>query len=110
MPGNASPFGDDPTIRSSSTPEGWHTVTPRIVPRDAAGLVTFLKHVFDATGDHLEAAPSVIRIGALWWRTGGATPGRSPPTGELRRPRRADGDAVPFLVGVALAIVIAGFL
>jgi len=33
------------------------------VPRDAAGLVTFLKHVFDATGDHLEAAPSVIRIG-----------------------------------------------
>ena len=54
---------DDSTIRSSSSPEGWHTVTPRIVAHDAAGLVEFLRRVFDATGDCLEAAPSVIRIG-----------------------------------------------
>ncbi len=44
-------------------PEGWHSVTPRIVARDARGLVEFLKRVFDATGEYREAAPSVLRIG-----------------------------------------------
>src|SRR5438046_2634856 len=48
---------------SSAAPEGWSAITPRIVARDAAGLVEFLRRVFDATGDFLEAAPSVIRIG-----------------------------------------------
>ena len=54
---------DDSTIRFSFAPEGWSTITPRIVARDAAGLVEFLRRVFDATGDFLEAAPSVVRIG-----------------------------------------------
>jgi uncharacterized glyoxalase superfamily protein PhnB len=49
--------------RSSAAPAGWSTITPRLVARDAAGLVKFLKRVFDATGDFLEAAPSVLRIG-----------------------------------------------
>src|SRR5438034_8681308 len=49
--------------RSTGTPEGWSTVTPRIVARDAEGLVEFLKRVFGATGDYLQAAPSVVRIG-----------------------------------------------
>jgi uncharacterized glyoxalase superfamily protein PhnB len=44
-------------------PEGWHTVTPRIVVDDPAGLVTFLKTVFRAAGDYLEDVPSVLRIG-----------------------------------------------
>ena len=44
-------------------PAGWHTVTPRIVVDDPAGLVAFLKHVFDATGDLQAAAPSQIMIG-----------------------------------------------
>ena len=35
---------------SHFTPEGGHTVTPRIVVRDAARLVEFLKQVFGATG------------------------------------------------------------
>ena len=45
------------------TPEGWHTVTPRIVAHDARGLVEFLKRVFAATGEYRRAVPSEIRIG-----------------------------------------------
>jgi PhnB protein len=48
---------------SHFTPEGWHTVTPRIVARDAEQLVKFLKRVFDATGDYRQAGPSEVRIG-----------------------------------------------
>lgn len=44
-------------------PEGWHTVTPRIVAKDANGLVEFLVHVFEAKGNYQEAAPSEMRIG-----------------------------------------------
>ena len=44
-------------------PAGWHTVTPRLVVEDAAGLVAFLKRVFEATGDYYPDAPSQIRIG-----------------------------------------------
>lgn len=32
-------------------PEGWHSVTPRLVVHDPARLVEFLKQAFDATGD-----------------------------------------------------------
>ena len=46
-----------------STPEGWHTVTPRIVVREAEHLVEFLKQVFHATGEYRQALPSEIRIG-----------------------------------------------
>jgi uncharacterized glyoxalase superfamily protein PhnB len=49
--------------RSSSSPEGWHTVTPRIVARDAQHLVEFIKEVFRATGDYEQTRPSVITIG-----------------------------------------------
>jgi uncharacterized glyoxalase superfamily protein PhnB len=44
-------------------PEGWHTVTPRIVAHDARLLVEFLKRVFGATGEYRQAAPSEVRIG-----------------------------------------------
>jgi len=44
-------------------PEGWHSVTPRLVVHDAAQLVAFLKHAFGATGDFRTDAPSEIRIG-----------------------------------------------
>src|SRR2546427_6531356 len=44
-------------------PEGWHSVTPRLVVPDAAKLVEFLKHAFDATGDFRTDTPSEIRIG-----------------------------------------------
>ena len=45
------------------TPEGWHSVTPRVVVADPAMLVEFLKQAFGATGDLLTERPSVIRIG-----------------------------------------------
>jgi len=48
---------------SRFTPEGWHTVTPRIVVRDAERLVEFLKQVFGATGDYRPDRPSVMTIG-----------------------------------------------
>src|SRR5262245_66236302 len=44
-------------------PEGWHTVTPRIVVHRAQELIGFLKHVFNATGDYQPDRPSVIIIG-----------------------------------------------
>jgi PhnB protein len=44
-------------------PEGWHSVTPRLVVHDAGALVEFLKHAFGATGDFRRDGPSEIRIG-----------------------------------------------
>ena len=49
--------------RSGLVPDGWHTVTPRIVAHDAKGLVEFLKHVFVATGEYRPDRPSEVRIG-----------------------------------------------
>ena len=51
------------TNRVSAAPTGWHTVTPRIVTKDAKGLVAFLRRVFGATGRYRESRPSEIRIG-----------------------------------------------
>jgi uncharacterized glyoxalase superfamily protein PhnB len=48
---------------ASSIPEGWHSVTPRLVVHDPATLVAFLKRAFDASGDVAEDRPAVIRIG-----------------------------------------------
>jgi uncharacterized glyoxalase superfamily protein PhnB len=50
---SASPFA----------PEGWHTVTPRIVVDDARGLVAFLVNVFEAAGEYRSDRPSEIHIG-----------------------------------------------
>jgi len=44
-------------------PEGWHTVTPRIVAREAAPLVEFLRHGLAASGTYGDAAPSDLKIG-----------------------------------------------
>lgn len=51
------------TNRSHFVPEGWHTVTPRVVVHDAKQLVEFLKRVFGAIGDYRQAVPSEVRIG-----------------------------------------------
>jgi PhnB protein len=48
---------------ANSTPDGWHTVTPRIVTGDVAGLIGFLKAVFNATGEYRVGRPSEIKIG-----------------------------------------------
>jgi PhnB protein len=44
-------------------PEGWRTVTPRIVVRDVEGLVEFIKTVFGATGELRTGLPTEMRIG-----------------------------------------------
>jgi PhnB protein len=49
--------------RSEFTPEGWHTVTPRIVVHGAQEMVEFVKYVFAATGDYRTDLPSVMMIG-----------------------------------------------
>jgi uncharacterized glyoxalase superfamily protein PhnB len=48
---------------TETIPEGWHSITPRLVADDAAMLVEFLKQAFDATGDFRTDRPSVMRIG-----------------------------------------------
>jgi PhnB protein len=48
---------------TKSIPEGWHSVTPRLVVHDAARLVEFLKQAFGGTGDYRTDRPSVIKIG-----------------------------------------------
>jgi PhnB protein len=47
----------------ASIPEGWRSVTPRLVARDVPRLVQFLKEAFGATGDLRTDAPSVMKIG-----------------------------------------------
>ncbi|MBV9438388.1 MAG: VOC family protein [Candidatus Eremiobacteraeota bacterium] len=44
-------------------PEGWHTVTPRLVVRDPRRLVQFLVEAFGASGEYRTDVPSVMRIG-----------------------------------------------
>ena len=51
------------TRRTRFTPEGWHTVTPRIFVDDSKRFVEFLRKVFDATGEYQQERPSVIKIG-----------------------------------------------
>jgi PhnB protein len=48
---------------TKSIPEGWHSVTPRLVVHEAARLIQFLKQAFGATGDIPTDRPAVMRIG-----------------------------------------------
>jgi uncharacterized glyoxalase superfamily protein PhnB len=48
---------------TAPTPQAWHTITPRIVTRDVAGLVGFLNRVFDATGVVPDGRPAEVWIG-----------------------------------------------
>jgi PhnB protein len=48
---------------NKGAPEGWHSVTPRIVVADTEALVQFLRSVFGATGELRAEAPSLMRIG-----------------------------------------------
>lgn len=45
------------------TPEGWHTVTPRIVAHNAEQLVEFVKQVFRAEGEYRLDVPAILIIG-----------------------------------------------
>ena len=43
-------------------PEGWHSVTPRLIVRDVVREVTFLTEAFNATGDLIAERPCQLRI------------------------------------------------
>jgi uncharacterized glyoxalase superfamily protein PhnB len=44
-------------------PDGWHTVTPRIIVRDPENLVSFIKRVFGGRGEFRPGRPAELRIG-----------------------------------------------
>jgi len=44
-------------------PDGWSTVTPRIITGDVDGLVQFLRSVFDARGEPHAGRPTEMKIG-----------------------------------------------
>jgi PhnB protein len=44
-------------------PDGWHTVTPRIIASEAEELVRFVKEVFGGQGEFQLNRPAEIRIG-----------------------------------------------
>ncbi len=48
---------------TASAPEGWHTVTPRIVVSDVEALIEFLRHTFGAEGEFRASMPSEMKIG-----------------------------------------------
>src|SRR5262245_12877864 len=48
---------------TSSLPEGWHSVTPRIVVQDVGRLIEFLKQAFRASGELNTDGPSILKIG-----------------------------------------------
>ena len=43
-------------------PKGWHAVTPRLFASDVAGLVGFVKTVFDAEGTLKSEMPTELKI------------------------------------------------
>jgi PhnB protein len=44
-------------------PDGWHTVTPRIIVREPKELIAFMTAVFGAKGDLGANRPAEMRIG-----------------------------------------------
>src|SRR5262245_34160244 len=60
-------------------PAGWHSVTPRIVVEDAAGLVEFLREAFGASGELRDDAPAILRIGDSIVMISGAGPRAATP-------------------------------
>jgi PhnB protein len=55
-------------------PEGWHSVTPRLVAADPARLVQFLKDAFGASGEFTSDMPSQMRISDSIVMVSGAGP------------------------------------
>jgi uncharacterized glyoxalase superfamily protein PhnB len=64
---------------TKAIPDGWHSVTPRIVADDPDALVAFLKRAFGATGDSFEDGPSQMRIGDSLVMVSGSGPREAMP-------------------------------
>ena len=76
---------------SGGVPDGWHTITPRLVVDDPAGFVRFLREAFDARGDFETARPTQLRIGDSIVMVSG--PGPRKPAGAFLYLYVADADA-----------------
>jgi len=61
-------------------PDGWHSITPRLVVHDTAKLVEFLRLAFGATGEFRTERPSVLRIGDSSVMVSGVGPRQAMPT------------------------------
>jgi PhnB protein len=48
---------------SDYLPAGWHSLTPRLIVRDPAAAVDFVRRAFDAKGELSNEGPSVMTIG-----------------------------------------------
>src|SRR5215510_12906017 len=59
---------------TASIPEGWHSVTRRIVVQDVAKLVEFLRQTFHASGELHTERPSIMKIGDSLVMVSGAGP------------------------------------
>jgi PhnB protein len=65
--------------RAQFIPDGWHSVTPRLVVQDPKLLVDFLKKTFDADGEFAVDRPSLMRIGDSIVMVSGTGPRRAMP-------------------------------
>ncbi len=59
-------------------PEGWHSITPRLIASDPAALVGFLRGAFGAIGELHGERPTELRIGDSIVMVSGAFEGRGP--------------------------------
>jgi uncharacterized glyoxalase superfamily protein PhnB len=48
---------------STFIPQGWHSITPRLVVHDPENLIAFLKQAFEASGKFSEDGPAPMKIG-----------------------------------------------
>src|SRR4030095_10353543 len=67
---------------AKGVPDGWHSVTPRLVVEDVERMVRFLRQTFNATGEIHEDRPAVMGIGDSLVMVSGAGP-RDPAPGFL---------------------------
>jgi len=56
------------------TPDGWHSITPRLVVHEPKKLAHFLKEAFDASGEYAEDRPALMKIGDSFVMVSGVGP------------------------------------
>jgi PhnB protein len=64
----------------NGVPDGWHSITPRLVVPDTSKLVKFLRIAFGATGEFRTDRPSVLQIGDSNVMVSGVGPRQSMPS------------------------------
>jgi PhnB protein len=59
-------------------PEGWHSITPRLITANPEALVAFLRRAFGAVGELNTGRPTELRIGDSNVMVSGTFEGRGP--------------------------------